>query len=66
MSHNIDTYKFDTEEEAIYFSNKIKSSPVEDRYVSVPVFIDQEEIFKNVHGETPDGKWWQVTIEYFK
>jgi hypothetical protein len=68
MSHYRDTYKFETETEALAFAEtqRKNSSPIEDKTVTGPFFMDENEIFKNWPGMSSGKTWWQVNIEIFR
>jgi hypothetical protein len=63
--HTKQSYTFKTKNEADEFLMKLP--PVRgdsDRYVTGPVFMDNEVIFANTPFKNSE-KYWQVTIEWF-
>jgi hypothetical protein len=68
MTHSIKDYKFETESEAIAFAaaQRENKCPSEDKYVRGTVYMNEDEIFKNMLWASTGKKWWQVTIEYFR
>jgi hypothetical protein len=67
MAHFRKTYKFETETEALAFAetHRVNKSPIEDKYVTGPSFMDENEIFKNWPGMSSGKTWWQVDIEIY-
>lgn len=65
MAYSIKDYKFETEAEAATFANSMRTVKNVDTYVMGPVYMDDEEIFKNVIWCTSKEKWWQVTVSYY-
>lgn len=65
--HTNTKYKFDTEAEAKAFVEKqlANKSPIEDKYVRGPFFMDEDVIFKNMMWASAGNKWWQVDVESY-
>lgn len=65
--HTNKTYTFETKEQASAFVKQQRANiPLnEDRYVSGPHFIDQDEIFKNMKWASKGLKYWSVTVERY-
>ena len=65
--HTKTDYKFDTEGEAQTFADAAKASkfPNEDKYVSGPMFMDEDVIFKHMLWASTHKKYWLVTIEIY-
>lgn len=64
-------FKFESEAEATEFAKTERENkcPSEDKYVVGPLFMDEEEIFKDTslsHMISKKSKWWQVTIETYR
>jgi len=70
MSHNRTYHKFDTQAEAMDFAEAERNnkSPVEDKYVSGPFYIDEDFIFEDMPWApwAKTGKnYWAVDIETY-
>jgi hypothetical protein len=65
--HTLDSYKFQTQDEALAFANlqRNNSSPIEDKYVRGPFFMDDEVTFKCDSYNFSKEKYWVVTVEIF-
>jgi hypothetical protein len=68
MAHFRKIYKFETEAEALSFAESQRSnkSPIDDKYVTGPSFMNENEIFKNWYGMSSGKTWWQVDIEIYR
>jgi hypothetical protein len=67
MAHYRNTYKFETEAEAIAFADNARANkcPSEDKYVTGPCFMDENVIFKYMEWANTGKTWWQVDIEIY-
>jgi hypothetical protein len=65
--HSLSDYHFETEVEAIAFATQQRANkcPSEDKYVTGPIYMDEEVILKDITWTTSKAKWWQVTVESF-
>lgn len=68
MAHSRQNYKFPTEEEAKQFADEMKrnKTPDQDLYVYGPMYMDKEEIFKGILGNTNKEKFWQISVEIYQ
>jgi hypothetical protein len=66
--HTCNNYKFETESSAIEFAanQRANKCPSEDKYVSGPVFMDENQIFKSMPWANTGKTWWQVTVEIYR
>ena len=67
MAHYRDVYKFEDEASAKEFATRTRAnkSPAEDLYVTGPIFMDENEIFRNMPEANTGKTWWQVTVESY-
>lgn len=68
--HTKNRYAFETEAEAQDFyerQSNWKSSPMQDKYVTKPIFFDEDKTFKDIHSYVPTGrKYWTVSVEIYQ
>lgn len=66
--HTNRSYEFDNEVEAKEFADneRANKAPHEDKYVSGPFFMDEDEIFKNMMWASTGRKYWKVSVEVYR
>jgi hypothetical protein len=59
--------EFETEEEAMIFCKKQNEckNPIDDIYISEPMYVDEAKIYKDMSWVNKTRKYWAVSVETY-